>query len=725
VAAAFCAPIAKASSSAPPSHRHERADRQGHRRQRERDRRRPAEPHQAARDHHADQKRRDDGDVEQSLQPSGLDDRNGKQDRVAGHLSGKGAKLQKADGVRVACDHHEQGGFQRGRAHAIGEIFPVRSHASHRAQFINRSLTVQANLRRRALALLTEPTVGPRITGIPATHLSPDRITTMAQSHSLAYMPGMELLQEPRLNKSTAFAEAEREALGLTGLLPDVVESEDVQLKRVLAQLAHKTSDLDRYIYLVGLLDHNETLFYRTAMSDPARFLPIVYDPTVGEACQKFGHIFRRPRGMYLSIKHKGRVKEILRNWPEPDVRFICATSGERILGLGDLGANGMGIPIGKLQLYTACAGVPPDILLPMVIDFGTNNQSLLDDPLYLGIRAPRASVAGRDAFVQEFVEAVQEVFPRCCIHFEDWAGVDAVRLLDRYRDQVCCYNDDIQGTAGAALVGIFSALRVTGGKLADQRVLFLGAGSAGTGIAGMVVEALMLEGLGEVAARSRISMFDVNGLLEASRQDLLEFQKPYAHNYAPTKDFVAAIDAIKPTAIIGVSTCAKAFDQRVVAAMSRLNQRPIIFALSNPTDHAECTAEEAYNWSDGRALFAAGVPFDPVNYKGKTFVPGQGNNLYVFPAVALAVYATQARRVPDALFIAAARGVAEQVTPAELDSGLLYPPQSNILATEMNAAVRVAEEIFELRLAGVEKPDDMAGFIASHMYKPEYEPAR
>jgi malate dehydrogenase (oxaloacetate-decarboxylating)(NADP+) len=545
----------------------------------------------------------------------------------------------------------------------------------------------------------------------------------MAQSHSLAYMPGMELLQEPRLNKSTAFAEAEREALGLTGLLPDVVESEDVQLKRVLAQLAHKTSDLDRYIYLVGLLDHNETLFYRTAMSDPARFLPIVYDPTVGEACQKFGHIFRRPRGMYLSIKHKGRVKEILRNWPEPDVRFICATSGERILGLGDLGANGMGIPIGKLQLYTACAGVPPDILLPMVIDFGTNNQSLLDDPLYLGIRAPRASVAERDAFVQEFVEAVQEVFPRCCIHFEDWAGVDAVRLLDRYRDQVCCYNDDIQGTAGAALVGIFSALRVTGGKLKDQRVLFLGAGSAGTGIAGMIVEALMLEGLGEVAARSRIAMFDVNGLLEASRQDLLEFQKPYAHQYAPTKDLVAAIEAIKPTAIIGVSTCAKAFDQRVVAAMARLNERPIIFALSNPTEHAECTAEEAYNWSDGRALFAAGVPFDPVSYQGKTFVPGQGNNLYVFPAVALAVYATQARRVPDSLFIAAARGVAEQVTPAELDSGLLYPPQSNILATEMNAAVRVAEEIFELRLAGVAKPADMAGFIASHMYKPEYEP--
>jgi malate dehydrogenase (oxaloacetate-decarboxylating)(NADP+) len=543
-------------------------------------------------------------------------------------------------------------------------------------------------------------------------------------SNALARTPAMDLLLEPRLNKSTAFADAERERLGLTGLLPDVVESEDIQLKRVLQQLGHKTSDLDRYIYLVGLLDHNETLFYRTTMSDPARFLPIVYDPTVGEACLKFGHIFRRPRGMYVSIKHKGRVKEILRNWPEPDVRFICATSGERILGLGDLGANGMGIPIGKLQLYTACAGVPPQVLLPMVIDFGTNNESLLNDPLYLGIHQPRASTAERDAFVEEFVQAVQEVFPRCCIHFEDWAGVDAVRLLARYRDKVCCYNDDIQGTAGAALVGLFSALRVTGGKMKDQRIMFLGAGSAGTGIAGMIVEAMMLEGLSKADAQARISMFDINGLLESSRKDLFDFQKPYAHKYAPSKDFAAAIDAIKPTAIVGVSTSAKAFDRRVVETMARLNKRPIIFALSNPTDHAECTAEEAYRWSDGRALFAAGVPFAPVTCNGKVFVPGQGNNLYVFPAVALAVYATQAKRVPDELFIAAARGVAEQVTAAELDSGLLYPPQSNILDTEMHAALRVAEAIFARGLAGVAKPANMAAFIASHMYKPEYAPA-
>ena len=532
---------------------------------------------------------------------------------------------------------------------------------------------------------------------------------------------GIDLLRDPQLNKFTAFTESEREALGLEGLLPAAVDSEETQVRRALQQLGQKPTDLERYIYLIQLLDADETLFYRVLMSDPARFLPIVYDPTVGEACLKFGHIFRRPRGMYLSIRHKGQVKEILRNWPERDVRFICATSGERILGLGDLGANGMGIPIGKLQLYTACAAVPPQGLLPMVIDFGTNNESLLNDPLYLGIREPRVSVAERDAFVEEFVQAVQQVFPRCCIHFEDWAGVDAVRLLDRYRDQVCCYNDDIQGTAGAALVGIFSALRVTGGKLKDQRVLFLGAGSAGTGIAGMIVEAMVLEGLSKAEAQARISMFDVNGLLEQSRKDLFDFQKPYAHKYAPTKDLVAAIEAIKPTALIGVSTSAKAFNQRVVATMAKLNERPVIFALSNPTDHAECSAEEAYKWSQGRALFAAGVPFAPVSYGGKVFVPGQGNNLYVFPAVALAVYATQAKRVPDALFIAAARGVAEQVTSAQLDSGLLYPPQSDILATELHAAVRVAEAIFERGLAGVPRPKDMAAFIASHTYKPDY----
>jgi malate dehydrogenase (oxaloacetate-decarboxylating)(NADP+) len=532
---------------------------------------------------------------------------------------------------------------------------------------------------------------------------------------------GIDLLRDPQLNKSTAFTEAEREELGLTGLLPAAVDSEETQVRRVLQQLGQKPTDLERYIYLIQLLDADETLFYRVLMSDPARFLPIVYDPTVGEACLKFGHLFRRPRGLYVSILHKGRVREVLRNWPVKDVRVICATSGERILGLGDLGTNGMGIPIGKLQLYTACAAVPPEFLLPVHVDFGTNNHELLGDPLYLGLRQPRVSTAERDEFVEEFVQAIQEVFPGCCLHFEDWAGVDAMRLLARYRDRICCYNDDIQGTAGVALAGILSALRVTGGNLRDQRVLFLGAGSAGVGIADLLASAMTLDGLTEDQARARISLFDVNGLLESSRTDLYGFQQPYAHAHAPSHDFTAVIESLRPTAIIGVSTKGKAFDQRVIETMARLNERPIIFALSNPTEHAECTAEEAYRWSGGRALFAAGVPFPPVRCGDRTLIPGQGNNLYVFPAVGLAIVATKARRVTDEMFVVAARAVADEVTQAELDSALLYPPQSNILQTEVAVAVKVAETIFTRNLAGVDKPPDVRRFVEGQLYKPEY----
>jgi malate dehydrogenase (oxaloacetate-decarboxylating)(NADP+) len=532
---------------------------------------------------------------------------------------------------------------------------------------------------------------------------------------------GVQVLDDPRLNKGTAFTEAEREALGLVGLLPEAIESEDRQLDRILDHLGHKPNDLERYIYLTGLLDRNETLFYRVLMSDPARFLPIVYAPTVAEACLKFGHIFRRPRGIYLSLERKGRVKQILREWPEKDVRFICVSTGGRILGLGDLGANGMGIPIGKLQLYTACAGVPPDSLLPMLLDVGTNNQSLINDPLYLGLRRPRPSVEELDEFVEEFVEAVQEVFPRCCIHFEDWTGTDAVRLLARYRDKVCCYNDDIQGTAGVALAGIYSALRVTGGKLSDQRVLFLGAGSAAIGIANLIASAMALEGLSAEDARQRISLFDINGLLEPSRTDLFDFQTPYAHPHKPETDLVKAIESLEPTILIGVSTKGRAFNRQVVETMTRLNKRPVIFALSNPTDHAECTAEQAYRWSKGKALFAAGVPFPPVHAEGRTFIPGQGNNLYIFPAVGLAVYATQASRITDEMFVAAAQGVADMVTEPQLESGLLYPPQNEILKTEIAVAAKVAKVIFDRKLARVKRPKDMDAFIARHVYEPTY----
>jgi malate dehydrogenase (oxaloacetate-decarboxylating)(NADP+) len=543
----------------------------------------------------------------------------------------------------------------------------------------------------------------------------------MSDSISADGKRGIDILHDPVLNKATDFTEVERQRLGLVGLVPDATEPEELQLRRVLQQLGHKTSDLDRYIYLINLLDNDETLFYRTVMSDPSRFLPIVYDPTIGEACLKFGHIYRRTRGMYLSITRKGHVKEVLRNWPAKDVRVICVTDGGRILGLGDLGANGMGIPIGKLQLYTACAGVPPAGLLPIYLDAGTNNQTYLNDPLYLGLRRPRPSTEELVAFVDEFVEAVQEVFPRCCIHFEDWTGSDAVHLLARYRDKVCCYNDDIQGTGSVTLAGLIAALKVTGGALRDQRILFLGAGSAAIGLAGLIASAMARDGLSLKESQARISMFDINGLLEPSRKDLFDFQKPYAHPHAASRDFVAVIESIKPTAIIGVSTVGKTFTRQVIETMSRLNGRPIIFALSNPTEHAECTPEEAYQGSQGRALYAAGVQFPPLTYGGRTFLPGQANNFYIFPAVGMAIYATSPARVTDEMFIEAALALADQVTPAELDQGLLFPPQSDILETEIKIAARVAQVAFDRHLTGVTPPADTLEFIRKHVYKPEY----
>jgi malate dehydrogenase (oxaloacetate-decarboxylating)(NADP+) len=532
---------------------------------------------------------------------------------------------------------------------------------------------------------------------------------------------GIEVLWDPSLNKSTAFTEAEKQALGIVGLVPDVTESEDLQLSRVMMQLGHKTTDLDRYIYLVNLLGHNETLFYRTVMSDPARFLPIVYDPTIGEACLKFGHIYRQPRGMYLSMTRRGKVKQVLKNWPQKDVRFICVTDGGRILGLGDLGANGAGIPIGKLELYTACAGVPPQYLMPMYLDAGTNNEQYLHDPLYLGLRKTRPPAAELYAFVDEFVEAVQQVFPKCCIHFEDWTGADAVHLLERYRDKYCVYNDDVQGTAGIVLAGMINAGKIKGTKLSGEKYLFLGAGSAGIGLANLLCSAMTEEGLPLEQARSRVYMFDINGLLETSRKDLFDFQKPYAHKHAPTRDFVAAIESIKPTAIIGVSTVGGAFTQKVVEAMARLNERPVILALSNPTEKAECTPEQAYSWSKGKAIYAAGVQFPPVHLKGYTFLPGQANNFYIFPAIGMAVFATQASRVTDQMFIEAARAVADQVPSSLLGQGLLYPLQSNILEAEIQTAARVAKLVFDSGLARVKRPSNMVSFIRSHVYKPAY----
>jgi malate dehydrogenase (oxaloacetate-decarboxylating)(NADP+) len=523
------------------------------------------------------------------------------------------------------------------------------------------------------------------------------------------------------LNKGTAFSEAERRAYGLEGLLPPAITTMELQIARRHAEIANLDDDLQKYLVLSDLQARNETLFYAVLMSDPATYMPLVYTPTVGEACQKFAHIFREARGMYLPISARGRVREILGNWPEKDVRFIVVTDGERILGLGDLGAGGMGIPLGKLALYTACAGVPPRYCLPVVLDVGTNNQVLLDDPLYLGLRQNR--VRGEDymAFVDEFAAAVQALYPKCCIQWEDFANINAVPILERYRDKICTYNDDIQGTAGVALAGIFAALRITGQQITDQRLLFLGGGSAGTGIAELISQAMVLEGMDIREARGRNALFDIHGLLVSSRTDLADFQRPFVQDRAPVFTFLDAVKALRPTGIIGVSAVPKLFTREVIEAMAEINERPIIFPYSNPTSRSECTAEEAYRWSGGRAVFASGSPFPPVEIAGRKFVPGQGNNVYIFPAMGMAVFATEATRVTEAMFLVAAKAVAEQVTDEDLATGLIYPPQSTILDASLHVAERVAGYIFDNGLARVPRPSDIGALIRARAYRPVY----
>jgi malate dehydrogenase (oxaloacetate-decarboxylating)(NADP+) len=532
---------------------------------------------------------------------------------------------------------------------------------------------------------------------------------------------GYGLLHNPRLNKGTAFTEAERRAWGLEGLLPPAVITMPLQIARRHAEIASLENDLQKYLVLSDLQVRNETLYYAILMSDPATYMPIVYTPTVGEACQKFGHIFRAPRGIYLPFSARGRLRELLSNWPEKDVRFIVVTDGERILGLGDLGAGGMGIPIGKLSLYTACAGVPPPYCLPVVLDVGTNNQVLLDDPLYLGLRQQRVRGEEYLAFVDEFVAAVQQLYPKCCIQWEDFANFNAVPILARYRDKICTFNDDIQGTAGVALAGIYGALRLTGGKLSEQRFLFLGAGSAATGIAELISLAMEQEGMDAAAARRRNALFDIKGLLVTSRTGLADFQKPFAQEHPPVSTFVEAVEALRPTGIIGVSTVPKLFSREVIEAMARINERPIIFPYSNPTSRSECTADEAYRWSDGRAVFASGSPFPPVEINGRRFVPGQGNNVYIFPAMGMAVFATEATRVTEEMFIVAAQAVAEQVTEENLSMGLIYPPQNRILEASLHVAGRIAAYIFDQGLARVPRPGDVGALIRARAYRPVY----
>lgn len=531
---------------------------------------------------------------------------------------------------------------------------------------------------------------------------------------------GPALLQDPVLNKGTAFTARERDLLGLHGLLPPRIHTQAEQVMRVLQNMRRLPTDLDKYIFLTALHDRNETLFFRLVMENAEEIMPLIYTPTVGLGCQLFGRIYRRSRGLFITAKDAGRVKAVLANWKQK-AGIIVVTDGERILGLGDLGAQGMGIPVGKLSLYTACAGMHPSLCLPVTLDVGTENAELLADPLYIGLPQRRVRGEAYDALVEEFVTAANEVFPGVLIQFEDFANANAFRLLHKYQDRVCTFNDDIQGTAAVALAGLMSAIRLTGKGLADTRVLFQGAGEAAVGIADLITAALVKGGLPEAEAKKRCWLVDSKGLVVASRQDLTEHKRHYAHEHAPINDLATAVNTLKPQAIIGVAAVGKAFTKPIVEAMASFNARPIVFALSNPTSKSECTAEQAYTWSAGRAIFACGSPFPAFTMDGRTFVPRQGNNSYIFPGVGLGAVAVKTRRVTNEMFLVAAETLAAMVSESDLAQGSIYPPLAEMRAVSAAIATAVAKVAFDRGLASVAKPADIGAYVRGQMYEPTY----
>ena len=534
----------------------------------------------------------------------------------------------------------------------------------------------------------------------------------------MAATKSIEILRDKSLYKSIAFTHRERLRLGVQGLLPHAVATQAEMVDRVMAAIRQLPRDIDRYMALSSMQERNERLFYRTVIDHLEEIMPLIYTPTVGEACREFSHIVREPKGFYITPDDRGRIGRILRNWPEKDVRVIVVSDGERILGLGDLGANGMGIPVGKLALYTACAGIAPRHCLPVLLDVGTNNQSLLDDPLYIGYPKRRIGGAQYLALVDEFVAAVQKKFPGALIQFEDFLTPNAYALLDRYRNRVLCFNDDIQGTAAVALAGVYAASRITNRRFEDMRIMFLGAGSAATGIADLMTAAFVDRGMTLEEARTRLWFVDLKGLVVKNRDDLMSHNLPYAHDHRPL-GFLDAIDALGPHVLIGATGAPGTFTRQVVERMATIHQRPVLFALSNPTSKAECTAEQAYEWSSGRAVFASGSPFGAVKCNGHVFRPGQGNNAYVFPGIGLGAVVSRARRIPDEFFLGAARTLAALVTRADLDRGSLYPPLRDIRRLSLAIAVNVANTAYAMKLARARRPRNLERAIARFMYEP------
>ncbi|KDP34170.1 hypothetical protein JCGZ_07741 [Jatropha curcas] len=536
---------------------------------------------------------------------------------------------------------------------------------------------------------------------------------------------GYTLLRDPRHNKGLAFNEKERDAHYLRGLLPPALLTQELQEKKLMQLLRQYKVPLQRYMAMMDLQERNERLFYKLLIDNVEELLPVVYTPTVGEACQKYGSIFRRPQGLYISLKEKGKILEVLKNWPERNIQVIVVTDGERILGLGDLGCQGMGIPVGKLALYTALGGIRPSACLPVTIDVGTNNEQLLNDEFYIGLKQKRATGQEYAELLEEFVTAVKQSYgEKVLIQFEDFANHNAFELLAKYRSSHLVFNDDIQGTASVVLSGLLAALKLVGGTLADHKFLFLGAGEAGTGIAELIALEISKQTKAPLEeARKKLWLVDSKGLIVSSRKESLQhFKKPWAHDHEPVKGLLGAVKAIKPTVLIGTSGVGKTFTKEVVEAMASFNEKPVILALSNPTSQSECTAEEAYTWSEGRAIYASGSPFDPVEYNGKVFVPGQSNNAYIFPGFGLGLIISGAIRVHDDMLLAASEALAAQVTQENFDKGLIYPPFANIRKISAHIAAKVAAKAYELGLAShLPRPKDLVQHAESCMYSPVY----
>jgi len=538
---------------------------------------------------------------------------------------------------------------------------------------------------------------------------------------------GLDTIRDSRLNKGLAASISERQMLGIHGLLPPRVKTQSEQMDLCLRNIRRLDQSIDKYVYLMDLLERNERLFYHLLSNHIEELMPIVYTPTVGEACQKFGLVYRRPQGLFITIKDKGHVKDVLANWPRSDVKAICVTDGERILGLGDLGAHGMGIPVGKLALYTALADIPPHQTLPITLDVGTNRKELRDDEDYLGLRQERVTGQEYDDFIDEFMTAVVDRFGQeTLIQFEDFGKDNAFRLLDKYRDTYCTFNDDIQGTASVALAGILSALRASGKKLTDHTFLFQGAGQAAVGIALLIAMGLEKRcGVTKEEALKRIWLRDSRGLVTKDRPTggISEPKEPFAHPHPPMTDLLDIIRDIKPTVLIGAAAIPGVFTPEIISEMAQINETPIIFALSNPTSKAECTAEAAYTHSDGRAIFASGSPFPPFEGFGRRFEPGQGNNAYIFPGLSLAVITAGIRHIHESVFMFAAEGLSDLVTEEDISLGRMYPPLSKIKEVSIKIASKVVEEAYKEGMASTyPEPTDKEQFIRSKLYNSNYD---